>query len=94
MNLLTILIYLFSSLFVVVSVMMLWAYRRLRHFGLFIMALTYGISAALAFALLEWWPLVAGYGLVWILKFIGLDPDTDILGSTKTDDKGTVNSKQ
>ena len=76
----TIVIYLFASLFVVVSVMMLWAYRRLRHFGLFIMALTYGISAALAFALLEWWPLVAGYGLVWILKFVGLDPDTDILG--------------
>ena len=50
-----------------------------RHFGLFIMALTYGIPAVLAFTLAHWWPLVAGYGLVWFLKFIGLDPDTDIL---------------
>jgi len=81
--LLTILIYLFASLFVVASVMMLWAYRRLRHFGLFMMGLTYGISAVLAFTLLHWWPLVAGYGLVWVLKFIGLDPDTDILGPRK-----------
>ena len=80
---LTIVIYLFSSLFVVLSVMMLWAYRRLRHFGLFVMALAYGIAAVLAFTMLEWWPLVAGYGLVWLLKFIGLDPDTDILGPSK-----------
>ena len=86
---LTIVIYLFASLFVVVSIMMLWAYRRLRHFGLFVMALTYGIAAALAFTMLEWWPLVAGYGLVWLLKFIGLDPDTDILGprNPKADDR-------
>ena len=83
MNLLNLVICLFASLFVVVSVMMLWAYRRLRHFGLFIMALTYGVSAALAFALLHWWPLVAGYGIVWMLKFIGLDPDRDILGPRK-----------
>ena len=82
---LTIVIYLFASLFVVLSVMMLWAYRRLRHFGLFVMALTYGIAAILAFTMLEWWPLVAGYGLVWLLKFIGLDPDTDILGSPKSE---------
>jgi hypothetical protein len=68
--------------------MMLWAYRRLRHFGLFVMALTYGISAVLAFSLLHWWPIVAGYGLVWILKFIGLDPDTDILGERKSTDEG------
>ena len=62
---------------------MLWAYRRLRHYGLFIMALTYGVSAALAFSLTHWWPLVAGYGVVWILKFIGLDPDADLLGQRK-----------
>lgn len=83
MDLLNFLIYLFASLFAVVSVMQLWAYRRMRHFGLFIMALTYGISAVLAFALAHWWPLVAGYGLVWILKFIGLDPDSDLLGRGK-----------
>jgi hypothetical protein len=83
MNWFNLVIYFFASLFVVLSVMMLWAYRRLRHFGLFMMALTYGIAAILAFTMLEWWPLVAGYGLVWLLKFIGLDPDTDILGSRK-----------
>ena len=76
----TILIYFFASLFVVISVLMLWAYRRLRHYGLFIMALTYGVSAGLAFSLTHWWPLIAGYGMVWILKLIGLDPDSDLLG--------------
>jgi hypothetical protein len=83
MDLLKFAIYLFASLFAVVSVMQLWAYRRMRHFGLFIMALTYGISALLAFALAHWWPLVAGYGLVWFLKFLGLDPDADLLPSRK-----------
>ena len=76
----TVVIYLFAALFGVVSIMMLWAYRRLRHFGLFIMALTYGIAAVLAFGLVHWWPLVAGYGIVWFLKFMGMDPDADILG--------------
>ena len=83
MDLLKFVIYLFASLFAVVSMMQLWAYRRMRHFGLFIMALTYGISALLAFALAHWWPLVAGYGLVWFLKFLGLDPDADLLPSRK-----------
>ena len=83
MDWLTLLIYGFASLFVVVASMMLWAYRRLRHFGLFIMALTYGISAILAFALKHWWPLAAGYALVWMLKFLGMDPDSDLLGSKK-----------
>jgi hypothetical protein len=83
MDLLKFVIYLFASLFAVVSLMQLWAYRRTRHFGLFIMALTYGISGLLAFALAHWWPLVAGYGLVWFLKFLGLDPDSDLLPSRK-----------
>jgi hypothetical protein len=25
--------------------------------------------------LMHWWPLVAGFVLVWVLRFLGLDPD-------------------
>jgi len=26
--------------------------------------------------LTHWWPLVAGFVLVWLLRLLGLDPDT------------------
>jgi len=35
---------------------------------------TYGASGVLAIALPHWWPLVAGFVLVWLLKLLGLEP--------------------
>ena len=40
------------------------------------MGLTYGASAGVAIVLTHWWPLVAGFVLVWLLRLAGLDPDT------------------
>lgn len=51
-----------------------FAYYRERHSGLLVMALTYGIAAALALGHMHWWPLALGYALVWLLRFMGLDP--------------------
>jgi len=77
----TVVVYFFASLFVVLSVLMFWSYRRLRHYGLFVMGLTYGSAGTLAFLLNHWWPLAAGFAMVWALKLVGLNPDADILGS-------------
>ena len=84
----SIVINLLASLFIVLAVLMFWSYRRLRHYGLVVMGITYGASGGLAFALHHWWPLVAGFALVWGLKLIGLNPDADILGEPEEAGKG------
>jgi len=73
-----ILIYVFAASFILMSVAMLFAYRRTGYYGLFMMAITYGAAAGLAIAVSHWWPLVLGYALVWLLKFLGLDPDKHV----------------
>ena len=64
----------FGALFIVLSCVMLYAFYRGRNFGLFIMGVTYGASGLLAITLPHWWPLVAGFALVWLLKLLGVDP--------------------
>ena len=71
-------IYIFSASFILMSLAMLFAYRRMGHYGLFMMGLTYGASAGLALVLMHWWPLATGFALVWVLKLIGLDPDSEL----------------
>jgi len=70
-------IYLFGGLFIVISCAMLYVFYRSRHFGLFIMGVTYGTSGALALALPHWWPLAAGFVLVWVLKLLGVEPGAE-----------------
>jgi hypothetical protein len=49
-------------------------YKRTRHHGVLLLGLAYGASAVLAVVLMHWWPLVAGFVLVWVLRLLGLDP--------------------
>ena len=74
----TIVIYVFASSFFLMTVALLFAYRRTGHYGMLLMGITYGASAGLAVTLTHWWPLVTGFGLVWMLKLLGLDPGTNI----------------
>ena len=78
------LIYGFAGLFIVLSCAMLYAYYRGRDFGLFIIGVTYGASGVLALALPHWWPLVAGFVLVWLLKLLGLEPSAEPPGESET----------
>ena len=71
-------IYFFASAFVVLSGGMLFAYYRTRHFGIFIMAVTYAASGLLAFSLMHWWPLVTGFVLAWLLRMLGLEPKVEL----------------
>jgi len=70
-----IVIYFFSASFVFMAGALMLTYKRTRHYGVFLLGLTYAISAVLAVVLTHWWPLVAGFALVWVLRFLGLDPD-------------------
>lgn len=67
-------IYVFSASFILMALALLFTYQRTRHYGVFLLGLTYGAAAAIALVLMHWWPLVAGFALVWVLKFMGLDP--------------------
>ena len=69
--------YVIAGLFVVIACAMLYAFYRGRNFALFIMGVTYGASGLLALALPHWWPLVAGFVLVWVLKLLGLEPGSE-----------------
>lgn len=71
-----ILIYLFAASFVFMALALMLTYQRTRHYGVLLLGLTYAASAALAIMLTHWWPLVAGFVLVWVLRLLGLDPDT------------------
>jgi len=71
-------IYVFSTSFVLMALALLFAYQRTRHYGLFLMGLAYGASAALALVLMHWWPLAAGFALVWGMKLAGLDPGRNV----------------
>lgn len=68
-------IYVFSASFILMALALMFTYQRTRHYGLFLMGLAYGASAALALVLMHWWPLAAGFALVWVMKLAGLESD-------------------
>jgi len=70
-----IIIYVFAASFVFMAVALILTYRRTRHYGVLLLAVTYGAAAGIAIVLTHWWPLVAGFVLVWVLRLLGLDPD-------------------
>ena len=74
--LMEIVIYIFAASFIFMALALMFTYQRTKHYGVFLLGLTYGASAGLAIVLTHWWPLVAGFVLAWILRLLGLDPDT------------------
>lgn len=69
-----IVIVIFSVFFILISMAVLFAYFRSGHLGLGLIGFTYGASGVLALVLMHWWPLTAGFALVWMMKMIGLEP--------------------
>ena len=66
-------IYVFAGVFVLLGAMMFYVFYRERHFGMLLMGMTYSMSGLLAIVLPHWWPLVAGFVMVWMLKMLGLE---------------------
>lgn len=67
-------IYVFAAIFLVLCATMMFVFYRDRHFGMFIMGVTYGASGLIAISIPHWWPLVMGFALVWLLRLMGLEP--------------------
>ncbi len=91
----TIAIYIISGLFILLCVALLFGYRRTQHAGLLLMSIIYGASAGLALWNMHWWPLAAGFALVWMMRLLGMEPPTArdqgggmrAEGNTNSDDK-------
>jgi hypothetical protein len=67
-----------ATLFVLMGLgiaMQAWHVRRL---GLLLGAIVYAGAGVLAFKLAAWWPLFAGFGGAWALRYTGADPPTDL----------------
>ena len=71
----TILLYFLASVFIVIGFMMLFAFWRSRRWELVLMSFVYSASGLAAGYSLQWWPLVAGFVVAWLLKIAGFDPD-------------------
>ena len=80
-----IIIYFFAASFAFLAAALLFTYQRTRHYGVLVLATAYGASAILAIVLAHWWPLAAGFAMVWVLRFLGLDPDVNKEAARKED---------
>ena len=72
---LVILLYFCASVFIVLGFMMLFAYHRTRRWELVLFSFVYSGSGLAAGYSLEWWPLIAGFVVAWLLKLAGYDAD-------------------
>ncbi len=70
-----IVIYLFAAGFLFMSAALFFAYKRTRHYGLFLIGLSYAVGGILAILAADWWPLAGAFALGWLLRMAGLDPD-------------------
>lgn len=87
-------IYIISSLFILLAVALSFGYRRTQHAGLFLMAIVYGASAALALWKMHWWPLAAGFALVWIMRLMGMEPPVSKDEGGRAEDEGGVQNEE
>lgn len=65
----------FASVFIVLGFMMLFAFRRTKRWELVLVSFVYSASGLAAGYSGQWWPLIAGFVVVWLLKFAGYDAD-------------------
>jgi uncharacterized membrane protein len=73
-----IVIYIISAIFIVLAIALMFGYRRTQHASLLLMSIIYGASAAVALWKVHWWPLAAGFALVWIMRMLGMEPRHDL----------------
>ena len=71
----TILLYFIASVFIVIGFLMLFSFHRTRRWEFVLLSFVYSASGLSAGYSLQWWPLVAGFVVAWLLKFAGYDPD-------------------
>jgi len=67
-------VYSLAAPFILLALALFYAYSRSKQHGLLLLGISYAASAALAIVLADWWPLLVGFVVVWILRAMGMDP--------------------
>ena len=67
-------LYIVAGIFALFSFGIWFSFLQSRHLGLLLASIAYGGAAFLAFYLVAWWPLLVGFILAWLLRFVGTDP--------------------
>ncbi|MEQ1774297.1 MAG: hypothetical protein ABL891_10995 [Burkholderiales bacterium] len=70
-------VYCFAGLFASMAFALFFAFSRSKHYGLLLLGCTYLSGAVLSVVLTEWWPLVVGFAMAWVLRAMGMDPVAD-----------------
>ena len=70
-----ILLYFIASGFIVIGFLMLFSFHRTRRWEFVLLSFVYSGSGLAAGYSAQWWPVVAGFVVAWLLKFAGYDPD-------------------
>lgn len=73
----TVVIYVFAALYLLLAVALVFTWWRGRHPGTLLLAATYLIAATLALMMHAWWPLVLGFLSAWALRLMGMDPGAE-----------------
>lgn len=71
------LIYCFAILFASMAAALVFAFGRNKHYGFLLLAGTYFAAALGALVLLEFWPLIVGFGMAWGFKMMGVEPKVE-----------------
>lgn len=67
-------VYSFGALFIFMGLALFFAFTRNKHHGLLLLGITYVAAAIAAITLTEWWPLVAGFVIAWVMRAMGIEP--------------------
>jgi hypothetical protein len=76
-------IYVLAGAFLLYTALLLVAHYRTQMPGVLLLAVTYGAGGGLAIVTTHWWPLAAAFGLAWLLKLTGVDPDAQMVREEK-----------
>ena len=70
----TILLYTVSGLFLLMAFGLISAFGMSKNLGVLLGALVYGAGGMFAITMISWWPLLVGFALAILLRFVGADP--------------------
>lgn len=69
-----IVIYVLGYLSFTLAIGGLYVYTRSKNISLLLSSMVSIVFSLLAINLVQWWPLVVGFAVLWSLRLLGLDP--------------------
>jgi hypothetical protein len=68
-------VYCFGAFYLFMGGAIFFAFSRNKHHGLLLIGIVYVSSAIAAITMTEWWPLLVGFLIAWVLRAMGMEPE-------------------